>query len=204
MAARGAGVRSSERIASPSRPRSKARPRPTVPETTSAIQMMPATTGAGVREPSRTKAKLKISTTTTARKVIVASTSRLRHSMARSLAAIRRACLKKPAGRSAGADRGGGAGDDAGDPSDTRRLQPLVPGLVARLRFVRGAHRLGAEAAGADLVAHHPPPPQDDHLIGDGRGPQPVLPQPHHPPRGPLAPDLLGQQVGARRIERGG
>src|SRR3954470_11359976 len=141
--------------------------------------MMPATTGAGVREPSRTKAKLKISTTTTARKVIVASTSRLRHSMARSLAAIRSACLKKPAGRSAGAERGGDAGEDAGDRSDTRRLQALVAGLVARLRFVRGAHRLGAEAASAGLVEHHPPPPQDDHLIGDGRGARVVRHQ-HH------------------------
>ena len=58
--------------------------------------MIPATIAGGVRDPSRTKAKLKISTTTTARKVIVNSTSRLRHSMARSLAAIRSACLRKP------------------------------------------------------------------------------------------------------------
>ena len=49
--ARGAGVSSSERMASPSRSRSKARPRPTVPDTTSAIQRMPAATGAGGRAP---------------------------------------------------------------------------------------------------------------------------------------------------------
>src|SRR5450432_431987 len=127
MAARGAGVRSSERIASPSRSRSKARPRPTVPDITNAIQRMPATTGAGGRAPSTTKAKLKISTTTTARKVMVAMTSRLRHSMARSLAAMRSACETKPGGR------GSGTG----------------------LRLVGGAQRGGVEAAGGRLVDDH-------------------------------------------------
>jgi hypothetical protein len=102
MAARGAGVSRRERIASPSRSRSNARPSPTVPETTSAIHRIPATTGAGGRAPSTTKAKLKISTTTTARKVMVASTSRLRHSMARSLAATRNAWAAKPGGRGEG------------------------------------------------------------------------------------------------------
>ena len=48
------------------------------------------------RVPSTTKAKLKISTMTTARNVIVANTSRLRHSMRRSLAAMRSAWRTKP------------------------------------------------------------------------------------------------------------
>src|SRR5579871_256513 len=152
MAARGAGVSSSERIASPSRSRSNVRPRPTVPDTTSATQTMPDTTAAGGRVPSMTKAKLKISTTTTARKVIVASTSLLRHSIARSLAAIRSAWRRNPAGRAPAVSATGG-------------LSRLVsrPGLVA------AAHRLGAEPARARLVEHHPPAPQDDQLVGHRR-----------------------------------
>jgi hypothetical protein len=58
-------------MASPSRSRSKVRPRPTVPETSTAIQRIPAVTGAAGRLSPTTKAKLKISTITTARKAMV-------------------------------------------------------------------------------------------------------------------------------------
>src|SRR5450432_2573753 len=162
--------------------------------------MMPATTGAGVRDPSRTKAKLKISTTTTARKVIVASTSRLRHSMARSLTAIRNACVKKPAGRalatgaedagsvtglSTGFAAGSATGSDTGLSAGlaTGLATSLAAGLAAGFGLVGGAHRLGAEAAGARLVEDDAPAPQDHHLIGDRRGRQIVRHQDHHAPR---------------------
>src|ERR1022692_1260847 len=182
MAARGAVVRSSERIASPSRSRSKARPRPTVPDITSAIQRMPATTGAGGRAPSTTKAKLKISTTTTARKVMVAMTSRLRHSMARSLAAMRSAWDRKPGARGAG---GGESGTGLG--------------LVGR------AQRGGAEAAGGRLVEDHPPAAEDHHLIRDRCRRLEIVGHQHdHPAGGSLGAELGGEPVGAGRIERRG
>src|ERR1700690_133422 len=168
IAARGAGVRSRERIASPSRSRSKARPRPTVPDITSAIQRIPATTGAGGRAPSTTKAKLNINTTTTARKVMVAITSRLRHSMAKSLAAIRSAWEKNPGARGPTDCRLRGC------PADCATEDPGPAGGVLAggesgtgLRLVGRAERVGAEAVGWRLVEDHPAAPQNDDLIGD-------------------------------------
>src|SRR3954470_3429218 len=140
MAPRGAGDSSSERIASPSRSRSNARDSATVPETTTATQRMPATTGAGGRAPSTTKAKLKISTMTTARKVIVANTSRLRHSMRRSFAAISSAWRTKP-------------GDGAS-----------VTGRLA----VQGAQCVRLEPTRARLVAHEATAAEDHDVIADG------------------------------------
>src|SRR6185503_134661 len=148
MALRGAGASSSERIASPSRSRSNARESATVPETTTATHRMPATTGAGGRAPSTTNAKLKISTTTTARNVIVMSTSRLRHSMRRSLAAMASACLRKLGSTCVGA-----AAESA-----TGRLS------------VEAAERFDREAAGARLVGHDAAAAEDHHLVGDRGG----------------------------------
>src|SRR6185436_554398 len=146
MALRGVGASSSDRIASPSRSRSNARDSATVPETTTATQRMPATTGGGGRAPSTTNAKLKISTTTTARNVIVANTSRLRHSMRRSLAATSNAWRKNPC------CCGGGAR------SATGRLP------------VDAAQGVHGESARPRLVADDAPAPQDQHLVGDRGG----------------------------------
>src|SRR5436190_22958336 len=134
-------------MASPSRSRSNARDSATVPDTTTATPKIPATTGAGGRAPSTTNAKLKISTTTTARNVMVKITSRLRHSMRRSLAAMRSACCTKP-----GKTPFGGRA-----PSATGRLAIEAP------------QRVRLEAARARLVEHHPPAAQDQHLVGDRR-----------------------------------
>src|SRR5436190_2158644 len=147
MALREVGDSSRERMASPSRSRSNVRPRPTVPETTTAIHRMPAVTAAGGRASPTTNAKLKISTTTTARKVIVARISRLRHSMRRSLAAMRTACRKKDAGRAR-----------AADPSGIRSL------------LIDGAQRRGAEAARAHLVVDHAPAAQHHDVLRHGGG----------------------------------
>src|SRR5215471_15358038 len=163
MAPRGAGDSSSERIASPSRSRSNVRPSPTVPDTITATQRMPAVTGAGGRASPTTKAKLKISTTTTARKVMVARISRLRHSMRRSLAAMRRAWARNPGGAGTGAD---------------------AEGSGTRAPFVDRAQRLDAEAARAVLVEGHPAPAQHHRVLGDGAGGVEVVGHQHHDPAG--------------------
>src|SRR6476659_35796 len=179
MALRGAGESSSDRIASPSRSRSNARDSATVPDTTTATHRMPATTGAGGRAPSTTNAKLKISTTTTARNVIVASTSRLRHSTRRSLAATWTTWRRKPGSRGAGA------------------------GSVTGHLAIQRAQRVRLEAAGARLVAHDPSAAQDHDLIGDGGGRvQVVRHQYDGPTGGPLGGELGLQPGGARRVER--
>src|SRR6185436_11410050 len=176
MALRGVGASSSDRIASPSRSRSNARDSATVPETTTATQRMPATTGAGGRAPSTTNAKLKISTTTTARNVIVANTSRLRHSMRRSLAAMLSACRTNP-----------GVG-----PSVTGRLP------------VKGAQRFRLEAAGPLLVAHDAAATQDHDVIGDGGRRFQIVRHQHDGAAGVALGGQLGLQPRrARRIQRG-
>src|SRR3954468_13754088 len=177
MAPRGAGDSSSERIASPSRSRSNARDSATVPETTTATHRMPATTGAGGRAPSTTNAKLKISTTTTARNVIVANTSRLRHSIRRSFAAMLSAWRTKP---------GEGA-------SVTGRLP------------VQRAQRVRLEASRARLVTHDAPATQNHDLIGDGGGRLEIVRHQHDGTAGGALGRQLGLQPGgARRIQRGG
>ena len=64
-----------------------------------ATHRIPATTGGDGGVPPTTKAKLKIRITTVARKALVARISRLFHSIARSLTAIRTACAANPGGR---------------------------------------------------------------------------------------------------------
>src|SRR5450432_899729 len=168
-------------MASPSRSRSKVRPRPTVPETTSAIQRMPDVTGAGGRASPTTKAKLKISTMTTARKVIVARISRLRHSMRRSLAAMRAAWRRN--------DGVGVATRTSA--SGTRALR------------VQGAQRLGAEAARAMLVVGDAPAAQHDDVLGDGRGRVEIVRDEHDDaPRVALGRELGLEPRRARGIER--
>src|SRR4029079_7270201 len=205
MALRGAGASSCERIASPSRSRSNARDSATVPETTTATQRMPATTAAGGRAPSTTNAKLKISTVTTASNVIVANTSRLRHSMRRSLAATRNAWRMNP------------GGDAAVLPWDPRRVPPpprwdcggeaaSVPtrNSATGCLPVDGAQRVRRESARPRLVADEAPAAQDDDLVGDrGGGFQIVGHQDHRPARGALGGQLGLQPGRAGGIQRG-
>src|SRR3569623_3839096 len=155
MAPRGTGDSKSARIASPSRSRSTVRPSPTTPEIKIATHKMPATTVGGGATPPTAKAKLKTSTTMTARKALVARISRLRHSMVRSLPAIRNACAQNP-GR--------------GAPSATAAL------------LVGGAQRGGAPRAGPPLVAHHAAAAQDDDVLGQHRGGLQLVRHQHHHP----------------------
>src|SRR5260370_19179549 len=177
MAPRGTGDSSSERMASPSRSRSNVRPRPTVPETITAIHRMPAVTDGAGRASPTTKAKLKISTTTTARNAMVKRISRLRSSIRRSLAAMVSTWAAKP-----GVARAGSA-----------------TGALA----VKVAHRGGVEAARARVVEDHPPAAQDQHVIGDGaRGVESVRPQDHDAAGAAFGPQPPGQPVGARPVHR--
>src|SRR3569623_2645590 len=129
-------------MASPSRSRSNVRPNPTTPEIRIATHRMPATTVGGGATPPTTNAKLNTSTTTTARTALVARISRLRHSMTRSLPAMRKAWAQKPV---------------RGARSATAAL------LVGRAQVGR------APGAGTALIAHDTPAPQDQHVLGQGR-----------------------------------
>src|SRR5260221_1198655 len=192
MAPRGTGDSSSERMASPSRSRSKVRPRPTVPETTTAIHKMPAVTGAGGRASPTTNAKLKINTTTTARKVIVARISRLRHSMRRSLAAMR-TTWRRNDGATGGATAVAAAA--AGGP-----VFAAASGMGA-LRVER-AQRVGAEASGAALVVDDASAAQHDDVLGDGRRGLEIVRDEHDDAPGVALGAELGLQPGrARGVE---
>src|SRR3569833_4060591 len=176
MAVRGTGESSKARMASPSRSRSKVRPRPTTPEIRIATHSMPATTVGGGATPPTTNAKLKTSTTMTARKALVARISRLRHSMARSLPAKRKAWAQKP-GR--------------GARSATAAL------LVGRPECG------GTPGLRPPLVPHHTPAPQDDHVLGQHRGGFEVVGhQHHHAPLVALALQLGPQPGHAGRVQR--
>src|SRR5450432_1182135 len=216
MAPRGTGESNNARMASPSRSRSNVRPRPTVPEMMMVTHRMPAVTGAEGGVPPTTKAKLKIRTTTTARKALVNRISRLLHSMARSLAAMRAACATNRGGRAPrrppheliGASPRSRA---AGSPARGATLPPPPPcwvrsptSPITAALLVGRPHRFPAPDPCAAFIPHQTPSAQDDQVLGQRAGGlQIVRHQDHDAPGVALPPELAGQPGSAGGIESG-
>src|SRR5262245_60324791 len=122
-------------MASPSRSRSAARERPSVPENAIAVHRMPATASPDAR-PSDRNANEKISTTMTAKNNMVEMISRVRHSTTRSFQSTSQACLSMSRidlfqpGERGGPDL---VGDHLAAPQDDR-----LPGQIAGGREIMG------------------------------------------------------------------